>query len=56
MAKNKNRQQPAKSQDRSASQDPAKTSMESSPAPSSSPTPSPLQMAGKKREKKFGHN
>lgn len=56
MAKNKNRQQPAKSQDRSAAQDPAKTSMESSPAPSTSAAPSPLQMAGKKREKKFGHN
>ncbi|MCY0926444.1 hypothetical protein OTB20_09555 [Streptomyces sp. H27-H1] len=56
MAKNKNRQQPAKSEDRSASQDPAKTSMESSPAPSAPAAPSPLQMAGKKREKKFGHN
>lgn len=56
MAKNKNRQQPAKSQDRSASQDPAKSSMESSPESSSSPTPSPLQMAGKRKEKKFGHN
>ncbi|MFE4637557.1 hypothetical protein ACFRJ1_29850 [Streptomyces sp. NPDC056773] len=56
MAKNKNRQQPAKSQDRSASQDPAKSSMESAPASATPAAPSPLQMAGKKREKKFGHN
>ncbi|MFD5145436.1 hypothetical protein [Streptomyces sp. NPDC058401] len=56
MAKNKNRQQPAKSEERSASQDPAKSSMESSSPASSPAAPSPLQMAGKKREKKFGHN
>ncbi|MBT2448437.1 hypothetical protein J7F03_15370 [Streptomyces sp. ISL-43] len=56
MAKNKNRQQPAKSQERSASQDPAKTSMESAPTPSPSAAPSPLHMAGKRKEKKFGHN
>ncbi|MFD9307171.1 hypothetical protein ACFWCB_31645 [Streptomyces sp. NPDC060048] len=54
MAKNKTRQQPAKSQDRSAAQDPTKSSMESAPTPSSSP--SPLHMAGKRKEKKFGHN
>ncbi|MFZ3469680.1 MULTISPECIES: hypothetical protein [unclassified Streptomyces] len=54
MAKNKNRQQPAKSEDRSAAQDPAKSSMESSPTTSAAP--SPLQMAGKRKEKKFGHN
>ncbi len=54
MAKNKNRQQPAKSEERSAAQDPAKSSMDSST--STPAAPSPLQMAGKNREKKCGHN
>ncbi|MER6393889.1 hypothetical protein ACFXEL_22935 [Streptomyces sp. NPDC059382] len=56
MAKNKNRQQPAKSQDRSSAQDPGKSSMESTPEPSPSSAPSPMHMAGKRKEKKFGHN
>ncbi|MCY0921190.1 MULTISPECIES: hypothetical protein [unclassified Streptomyces] len=55
MAKNKNRQQPAKSQERSSAQDPGKSSMESTPEPSPS-APSPMHMAGKRKEKKFGHN
>ncbi|MEU7065864.1 hypothetical protein ACIGQE_23950 [Streptomyces sp. NPDC053429] len=54
MAKNKNRQQPAKTSDRAQSQDQARSSVQSSPEPSSAP--SPMHMAGKRKEKKFGHN
>ncbi|MEV7417961.1 hypothetical protein [Streptomyces sp. NPDC089919] len=54
MAKNKNRQQPAKQQARSG-QDTSKGSAESmAEAPSSSP--SPMDMARKGKQKKFGHN
>ncbi|MGW7099729.1 hypothetical protein [Streptomyces sp. NPDC054883] len=54
MAKNKNRQQPVKTSDRAQAQDQAKSSVQSSPEPSSAP--SPMHMAGKRKEKKFGHN
>ncbi|MFJ9341025.1 hypothetical protein ACIRP0_17245 [Streptomyces sp. NPDC101733] len=54
MAKNKNQKQPAKQQERSG-QDPSKGSMESSPDTSPS-TPSPLDMAHKSKQKRFGHN
>ncbi|MFD3552894.1 hypothetical protein [Streptomyces goshikiensis] len=54
MAKNKNRQQPAKQQPRSG-QEPAKGSTENE-SMSSSPSPSPMDMAHKRKEKKFGHN
>ncbi|GAA3106769.1 hypothetical protein GCM10020254_60830 [Streptomyces goshikiensis] len=54
MAKNKNRQQPAKQQLRSA-QEPAKGSTETE-SMSSSSSPSPMDMAHKRKEKKFGHN
>ncbi|MFD6937774.1 hypothetical protein ACFWAP_16675 [Streptomyces goshikiensis] len=55
MAKNKNRQQPAKQQPRSA-QEPAKGSTETESMSSSSSSPSPMDMAHKRKEKKFGHN
>ncbi|MCX4525411.1 MULTISPECIES: hypothetical protein [unclassified Streptomyces] len=54
MAKNKNRQQPAKQQPRSA-QEPAKGTSETE-SMSTSPSPSPMDMAHKRKEKKFGHN
>ncbi|MFF2791448.1 hypothetical protein ACFVT6_32635 [Streptomyces sp. NPDC058049] len=54
MAKNKNQKQPAKQQPRSA-QDPTKGTSETESMPSSS-APSPMDMAHKRKEKKFGHN
>ncbi|MET9597150.1 hypothetical protein OG373_28250 [Streptomyces avidinii] len=53
MAKNKNQKQPAKQQPRS--QDPTKGTSETESMPSSS-APSPMDMAHKRKEKKFGHN
>ncbi|MEY2232607.1 MULTISPECIES: hypothetical protein [Streptomyces] len=53
MAKNKNQKQPAKQQARSG-QDPTKSSPEPESMPSSAP--SPMDMAHKRKEKKFGHN
>ncbi|MGO4461031.1 hypothetical protein AB4039_27635 [Streptomyces sp. M-16] len=55
MAKNKNQKQPAKQQPRSA-QDPSKASRESAPDERSSQSPSPLDMAHKGKQKRFGHN
>ncbi|MER6447664.1 hypothetical protein [Streptomyces venezuelae] len=53
MAKNKNQKQPAKQQPRSG-QDTSKGSAETESMPSSAP--SPMDMAHKRKEKKFGHN
>ncbi|MBT2405973.1 MULTISPECIES: hypothetical protein [unclassified Streptomyces] len=55
MAKNKNRQQPAKQQPRTSAQDTSKSSAESQPD-TSSQAPSPMDMAHKSKQKKFGHN
>ncbi|GHI90191.1 hypothetical protein Sxan_75550 [Streptomyces xanthophaeus] len=55
MAKNKNQKQPSKQQSRPAGQDPSKSSQETS-SESLSPSPSPLDMAHKTKQKKFGHN
>lgn len=55
MAKNKNRQQPAKQQPRPSGQDTSKGSAES-PSESGSQAPSPMDMAHKSKQKKFGHN
>ncbi|MFF8270809.1 hypothetical protein ACF059_25975 [Streptomyces sp. NPDC016562] len=54
MAKNKNQKQPAKQQTRS-SQDPSKGSMDT-PSQSVHPSPSPMDLAHKSKQKKFGHN
>ncbi|MFG2992990.1 hypothetical protein ACGFZK_27460 [Streptomyces sp. NPDC048257] len=54
MAKNKNQKQPAKQQPRSG-QDPIKGTSETE-SMSSSSAPSPMDMAHKRKEKKFGHN
>ncbi|MEU7554555.1 hypothetical protein AB0B01_19825 [Streptomyces sp. NPDC044571] len=54
MAKNKNQKQPAKQQSRSAG-DAAKGSAEAVSEHASS-APSPMDMARKGRQKKFGHN
>ncbi|MFE6842580.1 hypothetical protein [Streptomyces sp. NPDC057686] len=54
MAKNKNRQHEQK-QPRSSSQVPSKGSTESVSEPSGS-SPSPMDMARKGKQKKFGHN
>ncbi|MGW7438764.1 hypothetical protein [Streptomyces sp. NPDC054849] len=53
MAKNKQQKQP-KQQARS-SQDPSKTSADSS-TESMHPSPSPMDLAHKSKQKKFGHN
>jgi hypothetical protein len=55
MAKNKNQKHPAKQQPRSA-QDTSKSSMESSPEERTQQAPSPLDMAHKGKQKRFGHN
>ncbi|WP_328762449.1 hypothetical protein [Streptomyces sp. NBC_00272] len=54
MAKNKNRQHEQKQQARSSTQDPTKGS-ESASEPSGG-SPSPMDMARKGKQKKFGHN
>ncbi|MEU8778846.1 hypothetical protein [Streptomyces sp. NPDC048606] len=54
MAKNKNQKQPAKQQPRSG-QDTGKGTSETESMPASS-APSPMDMAHKRKEKKFGHN
>ncbi|MFF5443643.1 hypothetical protein [Streptomyces sp. NPDC012888] len=54
MAKNKNRQQPAKQQTRSSGADTKSSAETSSDSPSSAP--SPMDMAHKRKEKRFGHN
>lgn len=55
MAKNKNRQHEQKQQARSSAQDPTKGSTTSASEPSGS-APSPMDMARKGKQKKFGHN
>ncbi|MFE0580921.1 MULTISPECIES: hypothetical protein [unclassified Streptomyces] len=52
MAKNKNQKQPAKQQTRSSGQD---ASRSDSPEQSSQ-APSPMDLAHKSKQKKFGHN
>ncbi|MGW5848569.1 hypothetical protein ACWFQ8_11555 [Streptomyces sp. NPDC055254] len=54
MAKNKNQKQPSKQQGSSA-QDTSRSSSESS-FEQTSQAPSPMDMAHKRKEKKFGHN
>ncbi|MEV7614414.1 hypothetical protein [Streptomyces sp. NPDC089799] len=54
MAKNKNQKQPAKQQPRSGQQS-SKGSTESVSEPSSS-APSPMDLAHKSKQRKFGHN
>ncbi|MCX5196761.1 hypothetical protein OOK31_23185 [Streptomyces sp. NBC_00249] len=56
MAKNKNQKQPAKQQPRPGGQDTSKGSVESSPEERTSQSPSPLDMAHKSKQKRFGHN
>ncbi|MBZ9595389.1 MULTISPECIES: hypothetical protein [Streptomyces] len=53
MAKNKNQKQPAKQQARSSGQD---TSRSSDSPEQSSHAPSPMDLAHKSKQKKFGHN
>ncbi|MER5872517.1 hypothetical protein [Streptomyces sp. NPDC002044] len=55
MAKNKNQKQPSKQQARSSAPDQAKSSAESSSEPMAQ-APSPMDMAHKSKQKKFGHN
>ncbi|MFF8265451.1 hypothetical protein [Streptomyces virginiae] len=54
MAKNKNQKQPAKQQTRSSGQDMSRSS-DSSHEPTSQ-APSPMDLAHKSKQKKFGHN
>ncbi|MGE7389286.1 hypothetical protein ACQKM2_27825 [Streptomyces sp. NPDC004126] len=54
MAKNKNQKQPAKQQPRSGGQD--RSSAEVTPEERTSQSPSPLDMAHKSKQKRFGHN
>ncbi|MFJ5548289.1 hypothetical protein [Streptomyces sp. NPDC093225] len=54
MAKNKNQKQPAK-QTRSPQSDTGRSTQESLSEPASS-APSPMDMARKGKQKKFGHN
>ncbi|MCX5378872.1 hypothetical protein [Streptomyces sp. NBC_00091] len=54
MAKNKNQKQPAKQQPRASAQE--RSSTEASPEERTSQSPSPLDMAHKSKQKKFGHN
>ena len=55
MAKNKNQKQPSKQQAGSSAQDASRSSSESS-FEQSAQAPSPMDMAHKRKEKKFGHN
>ncbi|MFJ6936112.1 hypothetical protein [Streptomyces sp. NPDC101132] len=55
MAKNKNRQQPSKPQARSSQQEHGRGAQESVSEPASS-APSPMDMARKGKQKRFGHN
>ncbi|MFF0214694.1 hypothetical protein [Streptomyces vinaceus] len=55
MAKNKNRQHEQKQQARSSAQDTSKGSTDSVSEPSGG-APSPMDMARKGKQKKFGHN
>ncbi|MDX6764441.1 MULTISPECIES: hypothetical protein [Streptomyces] len=53
MAKNKNQKQPAKQQARSSGPD---TSRSSDSPEHASQAPSPMDLAHKSKQKKFGHN
>ncbi|MGW6787368.1 MULTISPECIES: hypothetical protein [unclassified Streptomyces] len=53
MAKNKNQKQPAKQQTRSSGQD---ASRSSDSHEQTSQAPSPMDLAHKSKQKRFGHN
>ncbi|MEW2416225.1 hypothetical protein AB0953_21225 [Streptomyces sp. NPDC046866] len=55
MAKNKNQKTPAKQQSRSGAQDASRSSVDTAHESSSS-APSPMDMARKGKQKRFGHN
>ncbi|MEU3772924.1 hypothetical protein AB0F11_06875 [Streptomyces sp. NPDC032472] len=55
MAKNKNQKTPAKQQTRSGQQDASRSSADA-PHESPSASPSPMDMARKGKQKRFGHN